>query len=142
MSSAFIPHRATTDPRYDDNLQTDDYYPAIRVSVWRERMRVDDTVSDARSHEILSTAVLLVNDELAVWREAQQTPLPTANSTTTGKPSINAPRHLNLSSIAMWTLPQKAASVPMDWSAASAKHYNAHVRRCASSSVNPAPPSP
>ena len=76
MSSAFIPHRAATDPRYDDNLQSDDYYPAIRVSVWRERMRVDDTVSDARSHEILSTAVLLVNDELAVWREAQQTPLP------------------------------------------------------------------
>lgn len=71
MSSAFIPHRPGTDPQHDAIERPDDFYPALSVSDWKNRMRVDDNVSAIRSHEILTSALYMVHAELGEWRAAQ-----------------------------------------------------------------------
>ena len=71
MSSAFIPHRPGTDPQHDAIDRPDDFYPALTVSDWKARMRVDDNVSAMRSHEILTTALYMVHEELGGWRIKQ-----------------------------------------------------------------------
>lgn len=74
MSSAFIPHRAGTDPQHDTIARPDDFYPQLRVSDWKARVRVDDNVSAKRSHEILTTALYMIHGELAAWRGKQTAP--------------------------------------------------------------------
>lgn len=74
MSSAFIPHRPGIDLTHDTLERPDDFYPPLSVSDWKTRMRVDDNVSAARSHDILTTAMHMVHEELTQWRGVQKQP--------------------------------------------------------------------
>lgn len=69
--SAFIPNRsAPRDGRYE-NIQPDDFFPVLGLSQWRDFYRVDDELPNERAAEILTYATLLVQGELAAWREQQ-----------------------------------------------------------------------
>ena len=71
--SALIPHRRAPIEARLNQIQPDDYYPALSVEEWRNYYRVDDTLSAERAHTMLSNATALIQAELDSWREQQTT---------------------------------------------------------------------
>lgn len=68
--SAFLPNSAPdTDPEQIDNL---DFFPAISVDDFRERMKVLSDIPGGRILWNLKRAVLATNRELHAWRIAKE----------------------------------------------------------------------
>lgn len=63
-TSAFIPHDRPKTTIADAISNPDPFYPDCRLAEFREKMRVDDTASDARVKEQILTALHFINAEL------------------------------------------------------------------------------
>ncbi|MBS9781220.1 MAG: head completion/stabilization protein [Gammaproteobacteria bacterium] len=73
--SSFIPHSKApkpTDNHTDNGMinNSDDFYPAIILSDFRQVMRVDDSVTDSRAVQQIKTAVYMITADIVQWRES------------------------------------------------------------------------
>ncbi|MCW8965196.1 MAG: head completion/stabilization protein [Candidatus Pacearchaeota archaeon] len=56
----------------DQTLINLSFYPDIAVAAFRTAIRAQDTITDQRVIEVLQTALIDVNDELAEWQATQE----------------------------------------------------------------------
>ncbi|WP_447739580.1 head completion/stabilization protein [Pseudomonas laurentiana] len=71
--SGFIPGGlATSTPVPGVHINSEAFWPSIDLDKLRETLRIDSSVTSARLETAVIAAVISVNRDLAVWREAQQ----------------------------------------------------------------------
>ncbi len=68
--SSFIPDK-NTPPVAPVIISNETYFPDLDLTMFRDLMRADQTVSDAQAVQILTTAMIEVNRELKEWVAAQ-----------------------------------------------------------------------
>lgn len=71
--SGFIPGGLTpSTPVPGVHINSEPFWPSIDLDNLRETLRIDSSVTPARLETAVIAAVISVNRDLAVWREAQQ----------------------------------------------------------------------
>lgn len=53
-------------------IENDGWFPNIDLSLMRDAMRLDGTVTDPRLKQAVIAAIIHVNSELSVWQKTQQ----------------------------------------------------------------------
>lgn len=69
--SAFIPHHRPQQSALDTIPAQNALLPALSIRDFREKLRVDDQVSDTRTRAILEQAQAFIDAQLVVWLSQQ-----------------------------------------------------------------------
>ncbi len=71
--ATFIPHdnQSAVPDDLDTIAATDDFYPSLSLTRYRQVMRVDDTVTHERAIESIESAIMTICEDVTQWRDKQ-----------------------------------------------------------------------